>query len=151
MVTDDLDGVLVCTNSTVAAETPELAGNCACGNGVGSGLFFERVTCNVIDDADGEAILRSVLCEVFINGKDGSGCGVLGTETETTAYNSCFYAALSKGGNNVEVERFAEGSGFLGSVKNSNLGCGLGECFDELFSNERSVKTNFDKTYFFRP
>ena len=39
MVTDDFDGVLVCANGTVTAETPEFALDCAFGSRVGS-LFF---------------------------------------------------------------------------------------------------------------
>ena len=149
VVTDNLDGVLVCTNGTVAAETPEFAGEGACGSSIGSMGFFERAACNVIDDADGEAVLGSFFRKVCINCEDGSGSGVFGTETVTAANNLSCYAALSECGNNVEVERFAEGAGFLGSVENSNLGSGLRKSCDELFSNERSVKTNFDKTNLF--
>ena len=41
VVADDLDGVLVCTDCTVAAETPELAGDRAFSSGVGVSLFFK--------------------------------------------------------------------------------------------------------------
>ena len=77
VVADDLYRVLVCADSTVAAETPEFASNCACGSGVRSGLLFEGKTCNVIGDTDCEAVLRSVLCEVFINRKDRCGRRIL--------------------------------------------------------------------------
>ena len=40
MVADNLDGVLVRADGAVSAETPELAGDRACGSGVGAVLFL---------------------------------------------------------------------------------------------------------------
>ena len=56
VVADDLDGVLVCADRAVRAETVELARDCAC---VGSVDLFgdrERVERHVVVDADREAI-----------------------------------------------------------------------------------------------
>ena len=61
VVTDDLDRVLVCTNSTVSAQTPELAGSSALGSGVELALALERKICNVVIDADSESWLESIL------------------------------------------------------------------------------------------
>ena len=61
MVTDDLDGVLVCTNCTVSAETPELAGSCSLGSRIELALALERKTCNVVLDADSESWLEGIL------------------------------------------------------------------------------------------
>ena len=70
VIADDLDGVLVGTDGSVAAETPELACDSACGSGVGSGLLVERKTGNVVYDTDCEVRLGSVLREFFVNRKD---------------------------------------------------------------------------------
>ena len=86
VVADDLDGVLVCADGSVAAKTPELAGDRSGGCGVGHGVLGKGVTCNVVNDADGEALPCGVIGgKVLVNGKDGGGGGVLGAETVTAA------------------------------------------------------------------
>ena len=70
VVTDDLDGVLVSTNCTVAAQTPELAGDSALCRCIGNLLLLEGCACNVINDTDCEVVLGSLLCEVIVNRKD---------------------------------------------------------------------------------
>ena len=59
VVADDLDGVLVSTDGTVAAQTPELAllGASCCGDGSGLDLR-QRQAGDIIGDAEGEALLR---------------------------------------------------------------------------------------------
>ena len=150
VVTDDLDGVLVSTNGSVAAESPELAADCSFGSCIGSGLFFERVVSNVINDTDCEVCLRLSLSEVFKYCENRCGRSILRTETVTSADN--LYAAYAhniKSGNNVEVKRFAERAGFLCSVKYSYLLCCLRKNSNKLFRNKRSVKSYLDKTNLF--
>ena len=77
VVTDDLDGVLVSTNGTVSTETPELTADCTCSRSVGSGLFFERKTGDVVNDTDGEVVLGSFCVEVFVGCEDGCRSGSL--------------------------------------------------------------------------
>ena len=149
MVTDDLDGVLVCTDRTVAAETPELAADGAFGSGIRRVLFVEREMGHVIDDTDGEAVLRFIGFEVFEGSKDACRRRILRTETVAAANNLSGDAMGCESGNNVEVKRFALRAGFLGSVENGNLLNSLRNGFDELFSNKRSVKTNLDKADLF--
>ena len=52
MVADDLGGVLVGANGTVAAQTPELALDGAGRSNAGSGLLLQRQVGDVIHDAD---------------------------------------------------------------------------------------------------
>ena len=61
MVTDDLDGVLVCTNSTVSAKTPELTSCGSLRSRVELALCFKRKTCNVVLDTDGKSRLEGIL------------------------------------------------------------------------------------------
>ena len=70
MVTDDLDRVFVSTNSTVAAETPELAFDRAFSCCVGSFLLFKREVCNVVADAESELSLGCILCKLVIYCED---------------------------------------------------------------------------------
>ena len=149
MVADDLDRVLVCTDRTVAAETPELAADRAFGSGIRSMLFVEREVGHVIDDTDGEAVLRFIGFEVFEGSKDACRRRILRTETVAAANDLGGDAMGSESGNNIEVKRFALRAGFLGSVENSDLLNGLRNRFDELFGNKRSVKANLNKADLF--
>ena len=75
VVTDDLDGVLICTYGTVCAETPELTSGGACRSGNRIFGNFERKIGNVINDTDGKGLLLGVL----EYGNNLSRGGVLGT------------------------------------------------------------------------
>ncbi|GFI56242.1 hypothetical protein IMSAG013_01298 [Clostridiales bacterium] len=147
VVADDLDGVLVCTNGTVAAQTPELAGDSSLRRGVRSRLFVQRQTGYVIYDTDCEVCLGCVACKVFIYSKDGSGSGILGTETVTSAYNSLIGNTLGcKCGHNIQIQRLAQCTGFLCSVQNSDLLSCFRNCSNKLVRYKRSVQTYFYKT-----
>ena len=66
VVTNNLDGVLVSANGTVAADTPELALNGALSCSVRSlRILWERQVGNVIDNTNGELTLRSILLELL--------------------------------------------------------------------------------------
>jgi len=146
VVTDDFDGVLVCADSTVTAQTPELAGDSALGSRIGNNLFGKRIACNIIDDTDGEMVLRILLCEIVINGKDGSGSCILGAETVSAADNLGINTLFSEGCNNIEIERLAERAGFLCSVENGNLLDRLGQSLCELVCTERTIKSYLYET-----
>ena len=79
VVTDDLDGVFVCTNGTVGAVTPELASDAVFRSGNNRSANFERGVGNIIHDTNGEVVLRSVSLEVFINSDELSWGNILGT------------------------------------------------------------------------
>ena len=145
VVADDLDGVLVCADRAVAAETPELAGDRAGRRGVGRGLLFEGVTGDIIDDADGEVALRLCSRQVLIDCKDACRGGVLRTETVTTADDLCLDALALQRGDDIEVERLAEGAGLLGSVENGDLLHRLRQCGCQSVCAERSVQSDLDK------
>ena len=85
MVADDLDGVLVGADGTVAAETPELALDGAFRSGVRCGMLLEGQVGDIVVDADGEVALRLVLRQLFIDGEDGCGRRILGAKAITAA------------------------------------------------------------------
>ena len=148
MVTDNLDGVLVSTNCTVRAETPELTSNCSLWSSVELTFGWEREVSNVICDTDCEAWLVVFLeGSVPVNSLNLVRSCILGTETVSTASdNNVIELSALESSNNVEVERFAESTWFLGSVENRNLLNSVRNSFDELVSAERSVKTNLNET-----
>ena len=60
MVTDDFNGVLVCTNSTVCTQTPELASLCA---GRGNVRIFGRCkgkVSDIVSNGNSELFLRCI-------------------------------------------------------------------------------------------
>ena len=66
VVTNNLNGVLVSTNGTVTADTPELALNGAFSCSVRSlRILWERQVSNVVDNTNGELTLRSILLELL--------------------------------------------------------------------------------------
>ena len=75
VVTDNLDGVLVCSNSTVSSQTPELTvdGPFRCGNRIF--FYFQRKVGYIIIDTDGESFFLSVV----VYSDNLSRCGIFGT------------------------------------------------------------------------
>ena len=147
MVTDDLDGVLVCTNGTVAAQTPELALGGALGCGVRSRLLFQRQVGYVVVDTQGEHVLGLVLSQLFVYCEDRCRRSILGTQTVTAAGNNdVVLACVAQSGNNVEVQRLALCARLLGAVEDCNLLCGLRDSCQELVSSEGTVQTNLNQT-----
>ena len=119
IITDDLDGVLVCTYSTVSAKSPELAVDGAfrsCNERCAQLPEKDRVTSSY--DTDGEFLLLSIV--VYSN--DLSRCGILGTKAVTSgedrsvvelcSLQSCYY---------IQVQRLAKSARLFCSVKNGDL------------------------------
>ena len=75
VVADDLNGVLVCAYSTVAAKTPEFTAYCAFRTGIKACLVGQGQIGYVIVDTDCEQLL---LC-VLVNGFDLGRSRILGT------------------------------------------------------------------------
>ena len=148
VVTDDLRGVLVGTNGTVTAETPELALNRTLSRGDRSGLNLrKREIRNIIDDTDGETSLRSILGKFGVDREDRGRSGIFGTETVTAAgKDNVVQTCLAERGSNIEVERLTEGAGLLRSVENGNLLDGLGKNLKKSGGNPRTIQTNLDQT-----
>ena len=69
VIADYLDGVLVCADCAVAAETPELALDGAGSRGVGGFLLLEGQVGDIVVDADGELVLGLVLLELVVYGE----------------------------------------------------------------------------------
>ena len=145
VVADDLDGVLVGTDGTVCAQTPELtavgAGRC----GVGILHNRQREVGHVVYDADGELSLGGVALRVSVNSDHVAGGGVLGAETVSAGID--LYACklgIIDGSQNIEIERLADGAGLLGSVENREALDSVGKLVDEVFADERTVQSDLE-------
>ena len=122
VVSDDLDGVLVCTDCTITTETPELTFDCSRSSCVRTILVLcEGEECNIIVDADCELLLRLILLEFIIYGEYRCWSCILASETIASAddLQACL-AVFSKSCNNIQVKWFAKCTWFLCSVKDSD-------------------------------
>ena len=147
VVADDLDRVLVGADGTVATQTPELALDGAGGCGVGRilGLGQAQVG-HVIDNADGELALGLVLLELLEDSERGRGRRVLAAQAITAADDlDARLASLVESGDDVLVERLADGTRLLGTVHDGDLFDGLGENVDEVLDGERTEQANLDQ------
>ena len=145
VVADDLDAVLVCTDGTIGTKAEELAADRALGSGVHKVALGEGSIHNIVDDADGEMVLGFVELKVVVNLLDHGGGEFLAAEAVSAAVALDVKPCLRNRVNDVEVERFAEGAGFLGSVKNSDLLAGCGDSRKELVRCEGTIQANLDK------
>ena len=145
VVADDLDGVLVCTDSTVAAETPELALNGAFGCGGGSFDFLKGQAGNIVDYADGELALHLVLLKLVVDCKYACGRRILRAETVAAADDLDVLACICNCGDNIEVQRLTLSAGLLGAVENGYLLDCLGQSCKQLVCSPGTVQSYLDK------
>ncbi len=150
VVADDFDGVLVRTNGTVGAKSPELAGNNSFRRGIRAFAHVEGQTVKVVFDTDGEVSLGVLGLEVAVNGNDTTRSEVLAAQTVTAAGNlDIGKLGIFEGGDDIEEERFAEGARFLGAVENCDGLDGIRKCGKELVGTPRTIQTDLDKAEFF--
>ena len=143
IITNDLDGVLVCTYSTVSAKSPELAVDGSFRSRNERCAQLQRKVCHIIVDTDCEFLLLSIVVYSY----DLSRCGILGTKAVTSgedrsivefcSLQSCYY---------VKVQRLAKSARLFCSVKNGDLLSGLRNCSYQSLCAKRSVKTNLYNT-----
>ena len=143
VVADDLDGVLVRTDSTVSAETPELAADRASGSGDNFLAGRKGKVRDIIGDADREFLLLGVV----IDRDDLCRRRILGTKTVTAVEDRNILELRSlEGSHDIQCQRLCDGAGFLGSVENGDLLDGIRNRLDQLVCSERSVQANLDQT-----
>ena len=149
VVADDFNGVLVCSDGAVGAETPEHAARVSGGCGVRAFLDFKGKVGHVVVDANGESAF-SVLFGVAVNCNYLCRGGVLAAKTVAPAENCCALEFRSaNGGGNIKIKRFANSAGLLSAVKNGDCLDGIRDNVNEMLYAERTVETDFYKSVFF--
>ena len=143
VVTDDLDGVLVCTDGTVCAETPELAVRRAFRRRDKVCTGLEGQVGHIVYDTDREALLLGVLehCDNILRRR------VLGTETVAAREdrNIC-KLGVAECSDHIEVERLTDGTCLLGSVKHFDALHRLRKSLDQSLCAERTIQANLHET-----
>ena len=95
VVTDDLNGVLVCTNRTVCTKSPEFTSFCSPRSNIRIFGSVDGKVCNVVVDGKGKFFLWFCSPEVFVNSQNVTRLYVLGTETVTTAADKAVFKFCS--------------------------------------------------------
>ena len=148
MVANDLDGVLVCADGAVAAQTPELAllGASSCGDGSGLDLGQGQEG-DVIGDTQSETLLRLILLQLLVQSEDGGRGSVLAAQTVAAAgQNDIVQASLTQGSGNIQIQGLAQRAGLLGAVQHSHLLGGLGQDLQQSGGHPGTVQADLDDT-----
>src|SRR5208282_3705636 len=112
---------------------------------------------DVVLDDDGEVVFRSRLGQVVINGFDHGRSEFLGREAvaSTDNFGNSFefsvaeLGAFMNGADDIEIERLAGSSGFLGAIEDGDLFDASGKSFHEMFDGERAVEADFQEANLF--
>ena len=143
---DDLDGVFVRADGAVGAETDEDATADIGGFEVEGLVVAEGRAGDIVENAEGEFGERFPAGEVIEGGLDHAGGEFFGAETVATADDTRRVGeggeALGEGCDDVEIERFAEGAGFLAAVEDGDGFDGGREGGEEGFDVEREEETD---------
>ena len=146
VVADNFDAVLVGADGTVRAQAVELAANGACGSGVDEFVQGQVVAGDVVDDTDGEAVFVGS-AHVLIDGVDHGGVEFLAAQTVSAAQDDRVGLAFQSG-YDVQVQRFAQGTGFFRPVHNGNVFCRLRNDCGKCVRVEGTIQTNLYQTDF---
>ena len=143
VVADDFDAVFVCADGTVAAQSVELATCGACGCNVDHFVNGKAGACHVVVDTYGEVVFLCAV-QVLVDCKNHAGRKFLAAKAVTTADNNVHVTSFfGKCGNNVQVQGFAERSGFLCAVKHCNLFDGCGDSVHKVLCREGTIEVYF--------
>ena len=142
VVADDLDGALVGANGTVGTQAPELAALGSLQGSIKNLAAGQGCVVHIVGNANGTAVLRRSLTQVFDDRVHFGRREFLGTQTETAAYDDRFHVALIEGAADILIQRFAQAARFFGAVQHSNFFNRFRNRGQEMFHRERTVQVN---------
>ncbi len=142
VVTNNLNGLLVCANSTVSAKAEEFALHGTGRYGVEVSFNVKRGVGNVVVDTNVEVVLRTVHLHVVVNSLNHSRREFLGTKTVTASDKLRHFAAFHECRTYVHVQWIADSARFLGTVKHGNGACSSRKHSHQVVHGEWTVQTN---------
>ena len=148
VVSDDLDRVLVGSDGSVSAQSPELAFDGSGSGGIrGLLVLGEAQSGHVVDDSDGEEASGLDLFQFLVNGEHGGRRGVLRAQSVAASADlDVIPSGIGQGGDDILIQRLTVGSRFLGPVEDRYLLSGGGDSLDKLFRSERPVQSDLYQT-----
>ena len=141
MITDNLDGVFVGANRTVAADAPELTLDSSFGCGIGSiRIFWQRQVGNIIHNTDRKLMTRLILLELFEDSKCGRRWRIFRTKTITATDNSeIAFSGLIQCRNDILIQRLTNRTRLLGTIHDGNLLDRLRENVNKMLHREWTI------------
>ena len=142
VVADDLDGVLVGANGAVRAEAIELAADRAFRSGVEDVAQRQAGVGDVVHDAHGEVVLRSSQLQVVEDSLHMGRRELLGAEAVAAADGLDSASLLGQSSHDVQVQRLAQGAGFLRAIQNGDLLHGCRQGIHKALRAERTIQVH---------
>ena len=143
-VANDLDRVLVRADRAVRAHAPELCAGLAFGGGVDLLRQRQGGEGHVVNNADGEVVLRGLGLEVFVNRQDLARGGVLGGQAVAAADDLHRDAFFLVDRADILIERLAHCARLLGAVEHGDALAGRRHGGEEVLGRERAVQMHID-------
>ena len=148
VIADNLDGILVGTDSTIGTKAPELAGNAPIiwlweGNRSQGKMGY------IIGDAKGKVMSWTIGFQMFKYSHNIFWNDILGAESITAANDAdipvrCGYSTLY-----IQIQRFANSTWFACAVQYGNLLYRFRKLAEEMLYRERTVQMNVHDTHLF--
>ena len=148
-VADDFNRVLVGSNGTVGAQADETGLERIFVFEVQFRAYRQRGERYVVHDAYREVILRLVGLQVFVNGQHLRRGGVFRRQPVAAAYDDRRVCGAVQHVFDVEVERFAVGARFLGTVEHADSFYRFRQYVHQVFRRERTVEMYRDQAGLF--
>ena len=146
VVANDLDGVLIGANSTVASKAPELTVHHLLMAQRQGWADRQRAVSHVVLNAHGEAV-EGLLCQQMVeHGLDLGRSGVLGGEAVTSAADVGSVLAVGISCTDSQIQRIAGGAHFLAAIQNGDLLHRCGQGLQEVFGGERIEQVDLQIT-----
>ena len=149
MVADDFDRRFIRANRAIGAKTPEFAGGGADRRGVDIFACRQGSEGDIIDDADGEAVLGLRQFQVVEHRHDVGRNDVFGAEAVATTDDDRLPFLAVERALNVEIQRLADRSRLFGPVKHGDLFDRLGDIAEEMLQRERTIQVDRQQTDLF--
>ena len=149
IVSDDLHRVLIGTYRTICTETVEFSLEHAFTAHSDFLTNRERRKGNVIYDTQRKVIFGFGQCEIFVNGKYLRRCGIVRSETITSADDERSIFLIVESLFYIEIKRLAIGTGFFCTVEHGDAFCARRDSCHKVFGRERTVQVYGNQTNFF--
>ena len=146
LVANDLDRALVGADRTIGAHAPELAGRRALSREVNVRVRRREARVReVIDDADGEAVLRGIFLQLIKHGEDLVRRRVLAAEAIAATDDDRLAVGTVESSAYIEVQRLALGTRLLRTVKHGDLLHGFRQLLQEVLHGERTIEMDIQQ------
>jgi len=150
---DDLDGVLVCADGPIRAQSIEERTHGLGVFGGELGIVVQAAVGHIVVDADGEAVLQVLLLQLVEDALDHGRGEILGGEAVSPADDAWLRCdgrgpageRLAEGGDNILVERLTQPGGLLAAVEHGDGLHRLGQRGEEGLAGKGAIEADLEQ------